>query len=134
MLPLTDAFCTEWLSDCIVDVSVVVVPLAAVTLPDLDSDCPTSEFCVPPLPWLVGVVILLAPWELDDETVVALALPVELALGELDVVVVGEAADTAAVVVPLLPTEDAPTEQFIWLPAKLVVLLLMVLYVLWNES
>jgi hypothetical protein len=106
---------------CDVVVVVVLWPPPAWTLPDNEVDEPTEE---PTDPEFVGVVVDVVdelPCDVPLVVVVELELPVAVDVGSLDVLVTGDEVDTADVVVPVLPTEVAETEQFIWLPAKFVV-------------
>lgn len=131
MLATTAAVCLLWLSVCEVDTVVVLVPPLAVMLPDVVDVVPIDDVWLPLLACPVGVMIDVPPCEFaSDDIWFWFELPVEFDCGSLAVVSTGEEVDTADVVVPLLPTDAALTLQLIWLPAKLVVLNVVLFVVL----
>lgn len=120
MLSLTFATCAA-LFVCVVVVVVVLVPPLALIEPEDDVAVPTLDVWEPLFVAVVDVLLPVLPLDVPPVVELELELPVDDATGVLDVVSTGEEVDVADVVVPVLPTEVAETEQLIWLPAKFVV-------------
>lgn len=120
MLWLIDACCPA-LFVCVVVVVVVLVPPLALIEPEDDDADPTLDVWDPLFVAVVDVELPVLPLDVPPVVELELELPVEEELGSLDVVSTGDEVDVADVVVPVLPTEVAETEQLIWLPAKFVV-------------